>query len=195
MTEDLPIEKIPRESPPTPLERMAEWLTKQPFSVVWLRLLSQIVRRVTGAPLRGYSEVTPHLIVCGQHWPHGMPEMQARGITAVVNLRHEFDDLAAGVATERYLYLPTPDNTAPSQEHLHEGVAFIREEIERGGKVFIHCGVGVGRAPTLAAAYLVSTGLSPEEAWEKIRAVRPFVWPNRRQLDSVKQFAGSLKES
>lgn len=180
---------LPRESPPTPLERAVEWLTKRSLAVVWLRFISQIVRRFTGAPMPRYSEVTPELVVCGQHWPRGLATMQARGITAVVNMRKEFDDASVGVETENYLHLPTTDNTAPTQEHLREGVEFIHSEIERGGKVYIHCGVGVGRAPTMAAAYLVSKGMTPDEAWEIIRKRRPFVWPNRRQIASVRKFA------
>ena len=67
------------------------------------------------------------------------------------------------------------------------------QQIEQGNGVYIHCGVGVGRAPTVAAAYLVSTGMTPEEAWTMLRAIRPFIWPNRRQRASVKQFAEELK--
>ncbi|MBZ0290591.1 MAG: dual specificity protein phosphatase family protein, partial [Anaerolineae bacterium] len=142
MTDELPVQAVPRESPPTTLERMREWLTKRPLSVIWLRLFSQIMRRITGAPVRRYSEVTDQLVVCGQHWPHGLDEMRARGVTAVVNMRREHDDQAAGIATDRYLHLPTTDNTAPSLDHLREGVKFIKAEIEQGGKVFVHCGVG-----------------------------------------------------
>ncbi len=191
----LPLEEAPlppRESPPTPLERLVEWLTKRPIWVVWMRFISQIGRRITGAPMPRYSEITAELVVCGQHWPQGLPAMQARGITAVVNMRREFDDTAAGVALDRHLHLPTEDNTAPSLEHLEQGVAFIQEEIAQGGRVYIHCGVGVGRAPTMAAAYLVSTGLSPDEAWETIRKVRPFIWPNRRQMAIIRQFAEKM---
>lgn len=194
MTEDMqiPLEEAPpppRESPPTPLERLREWLTKRSLAVVWLRFISQIMRRITGAPMPRYSEITPELVVCGQHWPQGLPAMQARGISAVVNMRREFDDVAAGVGFDNHLHLPTEDNTAPSQEHLQQGVEFIRDHVAEGGRVYIHCGVGVGRAPTMAAAYLVSTGMSPDEAWETIRKVRPFIWPNKRQLASLRKFA------
>ncbi|MFW6082850.1 MAG: protein-tyrosine phosphatase family protein, partial [Chloroflexota bacterium] len=56
------------------------------------------------------------------------------------------------------------------------------------GSVYVHCGSGVGRAPTLAAAYLVFTGLTPSEAWAKIRRTRPFILPRPRQIARVAEF-------
>lgn len=119
--------------------------------------------------------------------------MRERGITAVVNLRTEFDDEAAGIAPERYLYLPTIDDCPPSVAQLQTGVVFIEEEIRRGGSVYVHCGAGVGRAPTMVAAYLVSTGLTTVEAWARIRQVRPFIRPKRAQIAQVRRFAESLR--
>jgi predicted protein tyrosine phosphatase len=171
------------------LKRARGWLTKRPLHQTGLRVYAQLARRMTGAPLRRYSEVTPLLHIGGQHYPRGLEKMRARGIRAVVNLRKEFDDMAAGVAADDYLHLLITDNTAPTQEQLQAGVKFITEQIAQGHGVYIHCGVGVGRAPTLAAAYLVSTGMTPEAAWARLRAVRPFIWPNRRQRASVEQFA------
>lgn len=107
----------------------------------------------------------------------------------MVNMRSEFDDEAAGLAPERYLYLPTTDDYAPSMVDLCRGIEFIRREIKRGGGVYVHCGAGVGRAPAMAAAYLVSTGLSPEEAWARIREVRPFVRPKPAQVAQIRDFA------
>ncbi len=170
------------------------WLAYRPLHLTGLRVYEQVARLITGAPIRRYSEVRPLLHVGGQQYPNGMAKLETRGIKAVVNLRKEFDDTAAGVATENYLHLLITDNTAPSQEQLQRGVAFITEQIERGNGVYIHCGVGVGRAPTIAAAYLVSAGMTPDEAWAKIRAVRPFIWPNRRQRASIKQYAEELKD-
>jgi len=62
--------------------------------------------------------------------------MQAMGITVVVNLREARHAAAAdGLAPERYLHLPTTDNTPPSLEALSAGVDFIAAEIARGGVV------------------------------------------------------------
>jgi protein-tyrosine phosphatase len=104
-------------------------------------------------------------------------------------MRIEFDDNHAGIAPARYLHLPTVDDAAPTLEHLHQGVAFISEETGRDGAVYVHCASGVGRAPALAAAYFVSAGLSADEAWERIREVRPFVRPTPAQIDQIEHFA------
>jgi len=170
-----------------------ERLVEQGGRVTVLWAVDHVVRIVTGAPVRNVSEITPQLHVGGQHRQRGWERLKARGITAVVNLRIEFDDEGAGMAPRRYLYLPTVDDTPPSLEHLREGVAFITEEIEDGGGVYVHCGSGVGRAPTMAAAYLVSTGLRPEEAWAKIREKRPFIRPKPEQVAQVDRFAEVLR--
>lgn len=178
-----------REATDSQLKMTWQWLRKQPPSLLVLRLIDQLSRRLTGVSLRRFSQVTPKLHVGGQHDSRGINEMQARGITAILNLRREFDYTGSARVMEHYLHLPIEDNTAPSQAELAAGVRYITEELAEGGGVYIHCGVGVGRAPTLAAAYLVSTGLTPAEAWTQIRKVRPFIWPNRRQRRSIEQFA------
>ena len=163
--------------------------TKQGPRVSMLWAADHVVRILTGAPIRSVSQVTPQLHVGGQYRRRGWPELAKRGITAVVNLRTEFDDAAAGIAPQRYLYLPAVDDTPPPLEQLRQGADFIAEEIARGGRVYIHCGAGVGRAPTMAAAYLVSTGLPPDEAWARIRAVRPFIRIKPEQAAQIARFA------
>ena len=106
---------------------------------------------------------------------------------------HEFDDQAAGIAPPRYMHLKIIDNTPPTLEHLQAGSDFIAQEIRQGGKVYIHCAAGVGRAPTMAAAYLVSTGRSPAEAWTQIRQVRPFIRPTPAQIAQVDAFAEKVR--
>ena len=81
------------------------------------------------------------------------------------------------------------DDHAPTLEQLRAGAAFMAEEIGRGGGVYVHCGSGIGRAPTMAAAYLVGTGLTPDQAWARIRAVRPFIRPKPAQVAQVERFA------
>lgn len=159
---------------------------------IWLTLVEgaeNTIRISTGAPTRRFTEITPQLFVGGQYSRRGWLTLKARGITAVVNMRSEFDNERAGIAIERHLRLPTVDNTPPSLENLSEGVAFISREIERGGKVYVHCWEGVGRGPTMAAAYLISTGLTPEQAWQTIRHVRPFIRPTAAQVAQIERFA------
>jgi predicted protein tyrosine phosphatase len=147
------------------------------------------VRMLTGAPIRRVSQIAPRLHVGGQYRRRGWPKLAARGVTAVVNMRIEFDDNDAGIAPARYLHVPTVDDQAPTQEQLRVGVAFIAQEIARGGGVYIHCGAGVGRAATMAAAYLVSTGLTSDQAWARIREVRPFIKPAAVQVAQIERFA------
>jgi predicted protein tyrosine phosphatase len=165
----------------------------QGIRVTALWAADHLVRIVTGAPLRSVSQITPQLHVGGQYRQRGWEQLTSRGVTAVVDMRIELDDEAAGIAPQRYLYLPTVDDEPPSLEHLRAGVDFMAEEIRTGGAVYVHCGSGVGRAPTMAAAYLVSTGLALDEAWASIRAVRPFIRPQPRQVARVKRFAEDLR--
>lgn len=154
-----------------------------------LRLYDQVMLASTGTPVERLSQITPQLYIGGQHDKRGWAKLLSMGITAVVNMREEeFDDAAAGIAPERYLHLPTIDHTAPSIEHLCEGIAFIREEIENGGKVYIHCASGIGRAPTMATAYFISTGSTLKEALATIKRVRPFIRPRRPQIEQLKRF-------
>lgn len=164
-------------------------LVEQGVKTTGLWFFHLFCRVVLDRPLRRLSQVTPSLFVGGQFKRRGKRILEAWGIEAVVNLRDEFDDRAAALAPPHYLHLPTVDDQAPSMEALEAGVAFIRGQIDAGRKVYVHCASGVGRAPTLVAAYLVSTGLTVEEAWEKIRRVRPFIRPTPVQRRQVERFA------
>ena len=158
------------------------------FIWAWTRIYLYVVRR----PVLRYCPVTPQLYVGGQINARGWCWLAARGLTADVNMRSEFDDVANGIAPEVYLWLPTHDDHAPTLDQLRTGVAFIGQAIERGGKVYVHCASGVGRAPTMAAAYLVSTGLTTDQAWAFIRSTRPFIKPTPPQLAALEQFATEI---
>ena len=176
------------------------------LGILWRRLSEQgcqvtvwwaadhAVRILTGAPLRRVSEITPQVHVGGQYRRRGWSRMQARGITAVVNMRTEFDDGQAGIAPTRYLQLRVVDDQAPTLEQLREGSAFIAEEVAQGGVAYVHCGSGIGRAATMAAAYFLSTGETEQDAWALIRKARPFIRPTPPQLQQIQRFAAAVAE-
>jgi protein tyrosine phosphatase (PTP) superfamily phosphohydrolase (DUF442 family) len=164
-------------------------LTQQGLGVTLWWAADHAVRILTGAPIRRVSQITPQMHVGGQYSRRGWPTLASRGITAVINMRVEFDDNDAGIAPPHYLHLPTEDDHAPTLEHLRQGVAFISNEVANGDGVYIHCKSGVGRAATMAAAYFVNTGLTPDEAWDRIREFRPFVRPTPVQIEQLARFA------
>ena len=177
--------------PPHPLTRLRSHLTAGPRAIS-LRWMDVAHRRINGAPIWALSEVTPNLLLGGQHYyQRGYRRMLDYGISAIVNMRKEHCDTKQGIAGERYLQLATVDNTPPSVADLTRGVNFISAEIARGGKVYIHCAVGCGRAPTMTAAYLIATGNSPAQALSRIRAVRPFINLTTKQKRVLDEFAAA----
>lgn len=157
---------------------------------LWMR--DHALRRIQGMSPADSSQVTPKLFVGGQQYRHGLNRMANLGISASVSLR-EVDDVERGVALERHLWLPTEDDTPPSLEQLNQAVLFIRQAIEDNRGVYVHCAAGVGRAPTTAAAYLVSTGMTPNQAWKTIRSGRPFIRPKASQFEQIVNFHRSLQ--
>lgn len=153
---------------------------------------------ITGVPMLAYSRVTPSLYVGPQHRRNGRSALLQAGITHIVNMRSEFDDAAHGLTLEatttreNYCYLPTSDDDAPSPAHLTKGITFIDGAIEDGGKVYIHCAAGVGRAPMMAAAYLISRGYSVDDALDLIRMTRPFIRLTPKQMTGLGQFEDSV---
>jgi dual specificity MAP kinase phosphatase len=155
-----------------------------------LAAYDKIARYVTGGPLTRFCRITKDLWIGGQPRGAGMRTLRARGITAVVNMRSEYDYPELAKLHElKYLRLPTDDNGAPALDDLAKGVRFIADEIGGGGRVYIHCWEGIGRSATMAAAYLVSMGSTPGSAWKKIQRVRPFIRPTEPQLKRVEEYS------
>lgn len=167
-------------------------LVEDGLHLTGLWLWDKIVRNIRGVSPQSLSQIIPGLYVGGQHRKHGLARMETQNIQAVVNLRGEADDEENGLALAHYLWLPTTDDLPPTMEALNRAAIFIGEQLAAGRGVYVHCAVGVGRAPTTAAAYLVSTGISPEQAWATIRKGRPFIRPTPAQVEVVSSFARYL---
>jgi protein tyrosine phosphatase (PTP) superfamily phosphohydrolase (DUF442 family) len=89
----------------------------------------------------------------------GFRSLAERGVTTVVDLRpapdaREQDDKLRALGMEP-VHLPVTDGRPPSPSQVREFVAIARAST---GRVFLHCGEGVGRAGTMSAAYKVTTG-------------------------------------
>jgi protein-tyrosine phosphatase len=122
-------------------------------------------------------------------------ELQEKtGITAVVNLRSKHQDTFDEPLPSAYLWLPVEDFTDPTPEQMLQAALFVDTAVESGRRVLVHCRLGIGRSPTVAAAWLLFTGLPADEA---IRTVMEA--PNRRDVPvisrrAIEQFAEFLSK-
>ena len=116
------------------------------------------------------------------------------GITAVVNLRAEYQDVFAAPQPIAYLWLPVEDHKDPTSEQMLLGVQFIHAAVQAGHRVLIHCKMGIGRSPTLAAAYLVWTGVSIDEAIRQVEGIKLFYGPVVSQF-TLSRFAALLEKN
>src|SRR5664280_2538121 len=86
-----------------------------------------------------------------------------------------------------YLHLPIEDDVPVPVREFYGVMDAIRKNI-RWGTVLLHCGVGVSRAPSLAAAYMNAVGcMGIDAAITEIRQVRPFIHPSTELVESLKE--------
>ena len=112
-----------------------------------------------------------------------------------------------------FLNLPTTDLfSAPNQQRLEEGVAWMIDETSSGkGSVYVHCKAGRARSATLVAAYLMQVlapsycmpfthcmqvnGIGVEDAVAVIREARPHILLQGKHFDALQNFHAQLKSS
>ena len=124
--------------------------------------------------------------------PQDLRRLARQGVTMIVSLveDEEFDEDSgwpggvrefleeAGELGIRVVRLPTPDYSAPDPAGACRVFEEVKRELERGGRVVVHCKAGRGRTGTFLAAYLAwSQGLTPQEAVEAVKAAEDQAGP------------------
>ncbi len=140
-----------------------------------------------------YNQITDEIYLgtnycCEVHFDKMLLEM---GVQADISLESERIDQPWGI--KYFLWLPTIDHTAPTQEALALGTQMITFLVNQGIKTYVHCQNGHGRAPTLVAAYLISTGMSVDKAIKTIAKKRPEIHIEPVQKATLELFAKNLK--
>ncbi|HVM53647.1 MAG TPA: hypothetical protein VM262_10665 [Acidimicrobiales bacterium] len=141
------------------------------------------------------------LWLCGKHFvgPDVEEALRKTGATTAVclNQRRELADrypeylewLAANEPA-RAVWFPVPDLHAPTVEQALPFVEGLVTRVTAGEVLLLHCGAGIGRAGTLAAALLVRLGASLEEAVRAVASSRPMAGPEAGpQRDFLEAFA------
>jgi len=137
-----------------------------------------------------FNKITPNIylgtnICCKTHFD---AKLLKKGVTLDVSLEGERVDRPNGV--NYFLWVPTRDHTAPSIAKLSMGVHAMREAIDAGEKVYVHCKNGHGRAPTMVCAYLIAEkGMGVDEAIAYIKKRRPEVHLEPSQSKRLRAWA------
>lgn len=99
--------------------------------------------------------------------------LRADGVSLLVSVvPYAYDPGAVRRAGLRQLHVPAEYGRAPSEDGIGDFVAATKAELERGGKVVVHCVGGIGRTGTVIACYLISEGMEPEDAIALVRRRR-----------------------
>jgi len=116
------------------------------------------------------------------------------GITTMIALlERQPDPTHALLHGMTYLHLPYDDMTAPSMELIAEFNGLFDGAFANNEKVAVHCMAGLGRTGTLIACYLVSTGMSADDAIGLVRSRRPGAIQTLSQELAIQKFAADRR--
>ncbi|MBI2851905.1 MAG: dual specificity protein phosphatase family protein [Chloroflexi bacterium] len=134
-----------------------------------------------------YSRITEYVYIgtnqcCQKHFDESL---LARGITADISLEENRLDAPFGVSY--FFWMPVTDHTAPTAQQLLIGAVTLKEFVDNGIKVYVHCKRGHGRSPTLAAAYFILEGDRTNEAIRRMREKRD-IHLRMSQIQALREF-------
>ncbi|KAI1316011.1 Dual specificity protein phosphatase 10 [Mortierella claussenii] len=168
--------------------------------------------------------VLPHLFLGAEHNAMDVSVLTRLGITAVLNVAIEISSAAASEQTTSNLTTtPTTtttmlDNTdriiKTSQGHAihyknlswthHQrnlqsefpmAFAFIEETQRMGGKVLIHCQLGVSRSASLVIAYVMKTRrMNLTDAYDFVKGKSSVISPNMSLMYQLAEFGKSIEQ-
>jgi Dual specificity phosphatase, catalytic domain len=103
--------------------------------------------------LQGITQVWERLFLGGLVGAERLEKVNPFGITTVVSIS---ETQPCNIRPEvTYIHVPIEDDQRIPVRQFDLIINAIAENIRRG-KVLVHCGVGISRAPVLTAAYMLS---------------------------------------
>lgn len=153
----------------------------------WARSTTPVTRIESINGIENLEAVDAKLWRGGAPSEEGYRNLAAAGTTTVVDLRAEEGLEADQAVVEslgmRLIRIPVRDGQTPSSSQI---AAFLDATQQADGKVFVHCGAGVGRTGAMVGAYTVASGeLNGRGAVRRNLAVGP---PSLEQIAFVAGF-------
>lgn len=122
--------------------------------------------------------------------------LRRHGVEVLVSLTE--DPLPRAWANDAGLLavnVPVPDMEPPTDRQLDHVLETIRRANASKMGVAVHCGAGLGRTGTILAAYFVARGMSPRQAIDKVRDLRPGSVETAEQEQAVERFAARTRRT
>lgn len=146
--------------------------------------------------LENFSWVLPQQLAVGPfpHNPHDVSFLSRVGVTAILCLTKERERPVDRDILNRFVWerVPIPDGAkggVPTVAQFEAALAVLDRWHARGHATYVHCLAGIGRSPSVCAAYLARTN-----DWELERAIS-FVQerhasarPDPHQIRVMRQF-------
>jgi protein tyrosine phosphatase (PTP) superfamily phosphohydrolase (DUF442 family) len=140
---------------------------------LWLQRTAR--EAAVSLPVDNFAVVDDHVWRGGAPTDGAYRALADNGVVTVVDLRAEegvvVDEAALESLGIRRVHLPLRDGQAPSADQVER---FLEVVGTSPGRVYVHCGAGVGRTGVMTAAYLVTTrGATTGEALRRNLTVGP----------------------
>jgi len=122
--------------------------------------------------------------------------LSRNGIQAILDLREEARDNIEEFEKYpiNYLKVGIRNRKTPDRDQLNQILDWIKINVEDGKKVFIHCNLGRGRAPSIVAAYLISQGMDSKNSIKFIKKNRRYAYFNQDQQKFLEEFEKTSTE-
>ena len=121
----------------------------------------------------GVSKITRGLFLSGNDFTYEV--LRRNGIKYILNISTTVDNPCPGITT---LFINIPDGGGPIEKYFPQTYTFIQGALDAGGKVLVHCHMGISRSATIVIAYLMKALNMPYvEVLAMVKAKRPIVDP------------------
>lgn len=169
---------------PPPLPLMAQLALKAepeslgPRGFVWV-----VPGKLAGTPMPG--------VVFDMDYD--LAALKRVGVTCLITLTEgdlPQDALARHGLTN--LHLPIRDREPPTVPQIRMLLIRMEAQLARGDVLAVHCLAGIGRTGTVLAAWLISSGLTAQEALRRVRRIEPKFVQTAEQEAFLQLFEDSL---
>merc|ERR1712096_340374 len=97
---------------------------------------------------------------------------------------------------DKWIWLSVRDKWIPTEfQKYKNAVADVRDDIDAGRCVLVHCNGGKGRTGTFVCAYLITKGWAVDAAIQQVRYSRPGTIRNPLQILYLISFAQQCSSS